>query len=61
MEIPALFPGQEYIGQQQNPDGGEVVVYAYCSEHGTFFSCIGRTEEDVREQCMRWLIRQERH
>lgn len=61
MEIPALFPGQEYICKQPDLNGREVVVYAYCSERGTFFSCAGRTEEDVRERCMRWLIRQERH
>lgn len=61
MEFPTLFPGQEYLSRKKKENGREEVVYAYRSERGTFFSCTGRTEEEVRDKCMGWLIRQERH
>lgn len=61
MEIPNLFPGQEYLARQVNSQGREVVVYAYRTHHGVFFSCTGATEEEVRDKCLSWLVTQERH
>ena len=61
MSIPALFPGQDYFAKEKDDQGREVIVYAYRSQDGKFFSCTGETEKEVREKCIKWLIRHERH
>lgn len=61
MNIPGLLPGEEFIARQENEEGREVVVYAYRTEKGAFFSCVGISEADVRDRCMTWLVTQERH
>lgn len=61
MQIPNLFPGQEYLASKMNAHGVEEVVYAYRTQHGVFFSCTGATEEEVRDKCLSWLVSQERH
>ena len=52
MSIPALFPGQDYIAKEKDEQGREVLVYAYRSRDGKFFSCTGETENEVREKCI---------
>lgn len=61
ISIPILFPGQDYIAKEKDEQGREVLVYAYRSRDGKFFSCTGETESEVREKCIKWLIRHERH
>lgn len=60
MDIPNLLPGQEFLAQQTS-QGKEKFVYAYRSQDGTFFSCTGNSETEVRDKCMSWLISMERH
>lgn len=61
MSIPMLFPGQDYLAKEKDDHGREVFVYAYRSQRGEFFSCTGDTEDEVRDKCMKWLIRREGH
>lgn len=61
MSIPMLFPGQDYLTKEYGDQSREVFVYAYRSQQGAFFTCTGATEDEVKEKCMKWLIRHERH
>lgn len=59
--IPNLLPGQDYLTHQHDDYGREVVVYAYRTENGVFFSCVCTTEAEARDRCASWILTQERH
>lgn len=59
MATPFLLPGQEYC--RVRADDESKVEYAYCSPRGKYFCCVSNSEEDAREQCEYWLLRQERN